>query len=43
MHILVSFISGVMVGLEFDFENQVVVIDLGIIRILGMWGLEEEE
>jgi hypothetical protein len=34
MMIAVSFISGVMLGLEFVFEDDLVVIDLFIVRLM---------
>lgn len=34
MYIGVSFISGVMFGLEFLLDDKAMVIDLGIVRVL---------
>lgn len=34
MYIGVAFISGVMIGLEFLWEEKTLVIDLGIVRVL---------
>jgi hypothetical protein len=36
MIIAFTFISGFMVGLEFDWEGEAMVVDLGIIRLIFM-------
>jgi hypothetical protein len=41
--IALSFISGVMVGLEFVWEDSLVVVDLGIFRIMWFYRLPEDE
>lgn len=42
MYIGISFISGVMLGFEFLWEDKVLVVDLGIVRVLfGLYNGEE--
>lgn len=41
---MVSFIPGFMVGIEWDYENYFVVIDVGIIRFVwDYYGYPREE
>ena len=40
----VSFIPGMMVGIEWDYINKFVVIDLLIVRVVwDYWGYDREE
>ncbi len=42
MYIGISFIRGVMLGFEFLWEDKVLVVDLGIVRVLfGLYNGEE--
>jgi hypothetical protein len=36
--ILLQWISGFMIGLEFQWEDDVFVLDLGIIRVVVLYG-----
>jgi hypothetical protein len=40
--ILLQWISGFMVGMEFQWEQDVFVIDLGIVRIVILYGDREK-
>ena len=39
MAIGLQFISGVMVGIEWQYDEKAFIIDLGIIRVIFVWGL----
>jgi hypothetical protein len=44
MYIGVAFISGVMIGLEFLWEEKTLVVDLGIVRVLiGVYNGDEND
>lgn len=36
--ILLQWISGFMIGVEFQWEEEVLVLDLGIIRVVILYG-----
>lgn len=36
--IMLQWISGFMVGIEFQWEEEVFVLDLGIIRVVVLYG-----
>jgi hypothetical protein len=44
MYIGVAFISGVMIGLEFLWEEKTLVVHLGIVRVLiGVYNGDEND
>lgn len=43
MGIAAQFISGIMVGIEVLWEENGLVIDLGIIRLIFFFGIHPEE
>lgn len=42
LNICVALITGFMVGIEFEFEEKVLVVDVGIIRLIFSWGTSDE-
>lgn len=36
--IILRWISGFMVGIEFEWDSEAVILDLGIIRVIVLYG-----